>query len=109
MKYFIQNDQRSGSCYHEFYKGELDEHTFWKSDSIFLHDNVMADGFVEAIVEVIPTYDSFGQTEISKSEWQEIGKRVFEKDITSQEQYKEANDWLKGVFERHTCFTILGI
>ncbi len=109
MKYFIQNDQRIGSCYHEFYKGEWDEHTFWKNDSILLHDDVMSDGFVEAIIEVVPTYDPFGVTEISVLQWQEIGKKVLEKDIASQEQYKEADVWLEGVFQKYKCFTILGI
>ena len=109
MKYFVQNFQRNGSCYHEFYKGKWDEHTFWKSDSIFLHDDVMTDGFVEAIIEVVPTYDPFGETEISVLEWHEIGKKVLEKDITSQEQYKEANDWCAKVFQEYKCFTILGI
>lgn len=109
MKYFISNDQRIGSCYHEFYKGKWDEHTFWKNDSIFLHDDVMTGGFVEAIIEVVPTYDPFGKTEISVLEWQKIGKRVLEKDIVSQEQYKEANAWLESVFQKYKCFTILGI
>jgi len=69
----------------------------------------MTDGFVEAIIEVIPTYDPFGETEISVLEWNEIGKKVLEKDITSQEQYKEANDWCARVFQEYKYFTILGI
>ena len=69
----------------------------------------MTDGFVEAIIEVIPTYDPFGEIEISVLEWQEIGTKVLKKDIVSQEQYKEANDWLEAVFQKHKCFTILGI
>ena len=109
MKYFVQYSDSIRGCYHEFYKGKWDEVTFWKKDSIFLHDNIMTDGFVEAIIEVIPTYDPFGETEISVSEWQEIWKRVLEKDTVSQKQYKEANDWLEGVFQKHKCFTILGI
>ena len=69
----------------------------------------MTDGFVEAIIEVIPTYDPFGEIEISVLEWQEIGTRVLKKDTVFHEQYKEANNWLEGVFQKHQCFTILGI
>ena len=109
MKYFIRTDQKIGSCYHEFYKGKWDGHTFWKSDSILLHDDVMTDEFVQAIMEVIPSYDPFEITEVSILEWQEIGKRILSYDIITQEQYKEANEWLEDVFQKYTCFTILGI
>lgn len=69
MKYFIFDNQRNSSSYHEFYKGKWDEKTFWKSDSILLHDDYLYNnGFVDAIVEVIPTYDPFGETEISADE-----------------------------------------
>jgi hypothetical protein len=69
----------------------------------------MAGGFAEAIREVIPAYDPCGVTEISVSQWREIGRRVLRKDVPSQAQYKEADDWLAGVFQEHLCFTILGI
>ena len=109
MKYFIPYNQKVCGCYHEFYKGKWDKCTFWKYDSIFLHDDIMTDGFVEAIIEVIPTYNPFGETNVSILEWQEIGKKVLKKDTVSQEQYKEANNWLDSVFQTHQCFTILGI
>lgn len=67
MKYFVRNKERENTCYHEFYKGKWDGNTFWKEDSISLHDNIMFEnkGFVDAIMEVIPTYDPFGETEVS--------------------------------------------
>lgn len=107
MKYF--DYQRNGSCYHEFYKGKWDGHTFWKSDSIFIDDDYLFDGFIDAIIEIIPTYDPFGETEISVEQWNEIGKIILTKDQKSQEVYSEANRWLKKVFKTHDCFTILGI
>ena len=111
MKYFVNDGQRESTCYHEFYKGKWDGHTFWKADSILLHDNFLCEskGFVEAIMEVIPTYTSYENIEISFGEWKEIGKIISQKDTVSQEVYKEADDWLKDVFETHECFTILGI
>ena len=110
MKYFILNNQRDGSSYHEFYKGKWDEQTFWKADSILLHDDYLYDnGFVDAIYEIIPTYDPFGETEISVDEWKEIGKLILLKDEKSQEIYNEASQWLEDVFRNYSCFTILGI
>ena len=111
MKYFVYDNQRDGTCYHEFYKGKWDGHTFWKADSISLDDNILFEnkGFVDAIIEVIPNYDPFGETEISFLEWQEIGRVILDKDAVSQDLYKEADNWLKSVFKTHNCFTILGI
>ena len=110
MKYFILNNQRDGSSYHEFYKDKWDEKTFWKYDSILLHDDYLYDnGFVDAITEVVPNYDPFGETEISVDEWKEVGKLILSKDKKSQEIYYEANKWIEDVFEKYTCFTILGI
>ena len=109
MKYFVKDNERIGTCYHEFYKGKWDKHTVWKSDSISLHDDFMFDGFVDAIVEVIPTFDPFGETEISIEEWNEIGKIILTKDQKSQAVFNEANEWLKDVFKAYTCFTILGL
>ena len=108
-KYFVSLKEVKNSWSYEFYKGKWDGHTFWKSDSILLHDDVMTDGFVQAIMEVIPSYDPFEITEVSILEWQEIGKRILSNDIITQEQYKEANEWLEDVFQKYTCFTILGI
>lgn len=111
MKYFVFDYQRAGTGYHEFYKGKWDGHTFWKADSISLDDDILIEnkGFEDAILEVIPSYDPFGETEISFAEWQEIGKIILQKDATSQELYKEADNWLKNVFPTYGCFTIIGI
>ena len=57
MKYFVTDEQREGTCYNEFYKGKWDEETFWKKDSLSLHDDVLfrIDEFEKAIVRVIPS------------------------------------------------------
>ena len=41
MKYFVMLDECKNTCYHEFYKGEWDEETFWKNDSLYLHDDFL--------------------------------------------------------------------
>jgi len=109
MKYFVYDNERDGTCYHEFYKGTWDGQTFWKADSISLHDDFLFNDFAEAIAEVVPTYDPFNETEISIEEWKEIGKVILTKNVRAQEIYNEANEWLKDVFKLYNCFTILGI
>lgn len=113
MKYFVYDEQRNGTVYHEFYKGKWDGRTFWKKDSISLGDDILYVhyGFAEAIMEVVPDYDAFGETEISYLEWKKIGKAVKNKSIEVQEIYNEADLWLnsKKVFQEYKCFTILGI
>lgn len=111
MKYFVTNSERYGTCYHEFYKGKWDGKSFWKDDSLSLHDDVMLQnqGFIDAVMEVIPTYASLGVTEITPEAWQRIGQIIKEKDESSQELYQEANIWVNNVFREYECFTILGI
>lgn len=111
MKYFVTNKDRQGTCYHEFYKGKWDGKTFWKDDSICLHDDVLweCSGFEEAIRTVISSYDPFGETEITQCQWEEIGRLIEGKDAMSKEIYAEANIWAEGVYKSHDCFTILGI
>ncbi len=109
MKYFVFNNQRDGSCYHEFYQGKWDNHTFWKSDSIFLHDDLLQCGFYDALTEVIPEYDRYGITEISAAQWHNIGKTVLRKGTEAQALYNEANDWVQDVLQAYSCFTVLGI
>ena len=111
FKYFVRDDERKGTCYHEFHKGKWDEQTFWKEDSIFLHDDVkfQIEGFTEALLEIIPSYDPFGETEITEEIWRQLGKIIDSKDTDSQELYYELDLWLKEVFQDYDCITILGI
>ena len=43
MKFFCTELERKGTCYHEFQKGKWDGKTFWKTDSLLLHDNIMCE------------------------------------------------------------------
>lgn len=89
MKYFIKDKDRKGTCYYEFYKGKWDGESFWKTDSILLQDDIVFQNeeFIDAILEVVPSYNPFGETEISNVEWKAIGQFIelktllFEKSI----------------------------
>lgn len=111
MKYFVDEKERKGTCYHEFYKGKWDRKTFWKKDSLLIHDDIMFEnkGFIEALVQVVPTYDSCKETEISQEDWVKIGEILSKSAEKGMELYREANEWLEEVFLEHKCFTILGL
>ena len=115
MKYFVTDEQRVGTCYHEFYKGKWDEKTFWKNDSICLHDDILyrVSVFEEAIVAVLPTYNPFGETEVYPAQWEEIGRIIRQKDNEDNKEaielYSEADAWVQAVFSSFECFTILGM
>lgn len=110
MKYFVLAPQRNGSCYYEFYKGKWDNKTFWKEDSICIHDDVVFQHEIDKLImEVAPNYNPFGETEIRKEQWQKLV--VLSKDIGGEveEIIAEADEWAQLVFTQHSCFTILGL
>lgn len=112
MNYFIKNHERIGTCYHEFYRGKWDGKTFWKEDSLCLYDDLLCEhrAFGNAILSVIPLYDPFGITEVSREQWESIGKQIAaDGDKTGMAMYREADAWVQNVFAEYDCFTILGI
>lgn len=111
MSFFVREQEREGTCYHEFYRGAWDENTFWKEDSLFLHDDILCEnkGFWEAIVEVIPEYDPYGDTRVSFEAWKKIGEVICRKDHGGKELYEEADAWMKDACRRCGCVTILGV
>ena len=99
MKYCITIDKKQGTCYHEFYRGRWDEVSFWKKDSLLLHDDILFSmiGFVEALETAFPDYDPFGETEVSVEKWRQIGEIISKKSRESQELYAEIDEWATDV------------
>ena len=111
MKYCVLNNERDGTGYHEFYRGKLDKQTFWRDDSLYIYDYTLfhIKGFVGALKAVVPSYDGYGTTEVSREQWERIGKTIPNGDQEALKLYQELSEWTKEVFEKHDCFTILGI
>lgn len=109
MKYFCSVNERVGTCYHEFYRGKWDGKTFWKSDSILLHDDTLTElKIYEAFAAAIPDYAPYGVTEVNKAQWD----AVLEYPSLSPEAkaaLAEAEPWVKETFKSEKVFTILGI
>lgn len=111
MKHFITPPQRQGTCYHEFWRGKWDGKSFWAADSILLHDDVMDEcpDFPKALLAVIPGYAPFGVTEVTRPQWEAVGRLADAAGGTKKELYDEADAWAREVFRTLDCFTILGI
>ena len=110
MKYFCFESNRVGTCYHEFYKGKWDKKTFWKSDSILLHDDTLIElEIYKAFAAVIPDYDTYGETQVNQSQWQAILDYASQLDTEAKIALAEATIWVNEVFENEEVFTILGV
>lgn len=110
MKYFVMLDECKNTCYHEFYKGEWDEETFWKNDSLYLHDDFLFDLKLEDLFyEVNSSYDPFGEVEMDKKHWQQICENARSVGGEALEAIEELNEWVSEAFKDYEVFTILGI
>ena len=111
MKYFIVNSERSGTEYYEFCKGSWDGETFWKDDSIYLHDDVLYENqnFLSALVRVKPDFSSFGVTEISREDWERLQSEAQGYPDGCREIFSELDAWVMDTFSAYDCFTVLGI
>ena len=110
MNYFVYDNERKNTVYHEFQKGSFDGHTFWKSDSISLSDDFLIKlGIRDLFISVIPNYNDYSEFEINKDLWncimwkaKQIGGEVLMCIL-------EANEWVTNVYLEHDVFTIIGV
>ncbi len=110
MKFFCYDNERIGTCYHEFYRGKFDGVSFWAEDSISIADEVHYQlGLEDLFMSVIPKYDVFGETEVTEKQWTEI---LVQAEKIGGDTYKaiiEADKWVCETFRTHSVFTMLGI
>lgn len=111
MKYFVNRAELSGTCYHEFAMGLWDGETFWREDSIYLHDDILYQhkGFIDALRQVLPDYDPYGEVTINRKQWELIGRQAENQGSDVIELFAEANDWAATAFCQYETITILGI
>jgi len=112
QRFFIQSQDRQGSCYHEFYQGTWDRKkmVFWHKESICISDyNFNMTGLAKLIAEIIPEYDPYGMTIVTRKDWDMIAERAAATGGELADAVTEANEWTKQNFRRHKVFTILGL
>ena len=61
------------------------------------------------VAEVIPHYDPFGNTVVTKQDWDRIVQKATDIGGVTRIVVKEAAEWAKQNFFRHKVFTILGM
>lgn len=110
MKYFCTVSDRVGSCYHEFYIGKWDNKTFWKSDSMLLHDDILNElEIYRAFAAVIPGYDRYGETQVNQSQWEAILDYASQLNTQAKIALSEISVWVDQALDNEGMFTILGI
>lgn len=110
MKYFIYENQRKNTNYHEWYKGHFDGVSFWKNDSLLISEDIhYILGLEDFFKMFIPDYDPVGETEVSKNQWIMIMKKASEIGGQLYECLKEANNWITETFKKYDVFTMIGM
>lgn len=111
MKYFILANERRSTCYHEWQKGRFDGVTFWKSNSLLLSDDIICELFLEERLfkNVFDNYESYGETEVSKAQWEAVLKMAAEIGGEIGECIAEADVWVQETFEEYDVFTMIGL
>ena len=96
--------------YHEFQKGKFDGDSFWKEDSLNLHDNILVRLNMDALLQKAnPAYSDTGVTEINEPQWNEICREAALLGGELAEAVNEIDPWARDTFPTHGVFTILGI
>lgn len=110
MKYFITENERTGTCYHEWQKGHFDGVSFWRNDSLLLHEDMHYKFHLEEIFKILmPHYNPCGEVEVSKTQWVLILKKADEIGGDVAECIHEADIWAKETFEKYEVFTMIGM
>lgn len=109
-KYFVTEQERRGTIYHEFFKGKWDEKTFGKEDSLFLHDDILYKMDLERIFRKVALgYRSYNETEINREQWKQIREIASGVSGEVENLILEIEPWVEDNFKEHAVFTILGI
>ena len=110
MNYFVTDEERRNTVYHEFQKGHFDGKTFWKADSLCLHDDVLYTSGLEGIFRrVISDYSDTGECEIDIILWNAVMQEAQRSGGTALECLQEADAWVCDTLQEYGVFTIIGV
>ena len=100
--------ERQGSCYLEFQPGRW-RGRFWLPGSILLADERWeALRLTELFGGVLPEFDYFGVTPVSRGQWERIAARSRD-EADWRAVIDEAAPWAEASFARHGVISILGL
>ena len=96
-------------CYLEFQQGQYHDKC-WLDTSISISDEVWNSRHVsDLILEVIPEFDFYGITIVTKVQWDNILTKSQSDGCTCKEIIAEAVPWAAKCFETNDVFTIIGM
>jgi len=112
MSYFINEKERKAShstCYLEFQEG-LYHGSCWLDSSICISDEIWGKyQMSKLILRVVPDFDFYGLTIITKEQWLAIVENCKKEDCICKAVIQEAIPWVNKCFENNDVFTICGI
>lgn len=112
MKYFCSNDERFGSCYHEYQRGHLEKRQYWRDSSLYLDDDIAVDiKLHEIYFEVIKDYDPYSAERyfVNKAMWGEILRKAIARGGAVKEAVMELSPWAEENFKTEKEFTVITI
>ena len=115
MKYFTDNFERRGTCYHEFTRGKWDGKTYWSDESLYLRDDYMSDlklyelVFKPAFAEHGKNFSRWGGNEVDRELWDSMLSRAMDVGGEVWELFAEITDWIEKSLSGDETFAILGI
>lgn len=112
MKYFINEKEREAShstCYLEFQEGQYHDKC-WLDSSISISDEIWDKYQMSKLIHmVVPNFDFYGLTMITKEQWLAIVENSQNEDCLCKDVIQEAIPWVNKCFESNDVFTICGI
>lgn len=115
MKYFVDNFERRGTCYHEFACGKWDGKTFWDDNSLFLRDDYMSDLklyeliFKPAFEADGTKFNRWGANEVTRELWNRMISLAEDVGGEVQDLFFEITTWAEKNFSHNDVFSIIGM
>lgn len=115
MNYFVNNDERRGTCYHEFIRGEWDGKTLWSYDSMYLRDDYISDlrlcelVFNPSFAEFGGKFNRWGQNTVNRALWESMLSKAVDTGGEVMDLFFEISPWVEKSLSAYETFTILGM
>lgn len=115
MKYFTDNFERRGTCYHEFTRGKWDGETFWSDNSLYLRDDYLSDlklyelVFKPAFDEQGEKFSRWGSNTVNRALWDSILRRAEDAGGEVWDLFREMTAFAEKSLSEDGEFSILGI
>lgn len=108
LKYFVDNNDRTGSNYFEFQKG--DKNSCWHEDSLLLHESIMNKYEIFPFFKaIIPKADYYGKTRVYRFQWEQVYTLINDDKADLRELFEELKIWVDECFKENDYFSIIGM